>query len=100
MYCALGGECLIVPLYMKEEFINQTGANNTNNSALSFDSDATIVEVHGWYNRFARHYNVDKFEERVLKNCQGLNVSIFYVENEKEIDQDCYSKLICILRKR
>jgi len=93
-----GGMLCILPLYLSNTYFNLTDPT-IDRTGIEFDKNATIKESVGWANRFARHYSVDKFKERVLDHCNGLTPSIYVLENGKEVDESCYLKYIFVAEK-
>ena len=92
------GKLCILPLYLSQEYFNLTDPT-VDRTGLVFDSGAEIREWVGWENRFARHYDVEKLKERVLDHCGALKPIIYFLENEKEVDDSCYLKYILIFKK-
>ena len=49
--------------------------------------------------RFSRKYSVEAFVRRVLEKRGNLSFSLYYVENEKEISENCYLKFALVFQK-
>ena len=48
---------------------------------------------------FSRKYSVDTFIERVVKPLGSLSLTIYFIENEKEVDPICYCKFAAVFQK-
>jgi len=93
-----GGKLCIIPLYLSEEYFNLTDPT-VDRTGLVFDNGAEIREAVGFENRFARHYNIEQLKERIFNNCNVLKPVIYFLENEKILDDSCYLKYILLLEK-
>ena len=94
----LGGKLYIAPLYLSDVYCNYTDPD-LNVKDVHFDRDAKMFFLSGWKNRFGRAYDVDAFQRRVLAYCKGVDVSIYFIENLKDICDNCYLNFIFILEK-
>ena len=95
---SVGGKLYIAPLYLSEVYYNCTDPDLNANDVI-FDSDAKLLPISGWGNRFGRFYDVDTFQSRLFQYCKGVNVSIYFVENIKDVCKNCYLNFILILEK-
>ena len=94
----IGGKLFIAPLYLAEVYYNCTDPDLKVNDVI-FDRGAKILPISGWNNRFGRTYDVGAFQNRVLAYCKGVDVSMYFVENVKDVCSKCYLKFIFILEK-
>ena len=94
-----GGKLCIIPLYMFDKYAIQTDPAVLPFGGIPFDKDAVLYCAKGWAERHGRYYDVAHFVSRVVKNMQELNVTIFVVKNEKEVDSSCYVKFIALFEK-
>jgi SAM-dependent methyltransferase len=97
-----GGKLCIVPLYLHNEYAIQTDPafiplRELHN--LPFEKDATIYCAKGWSNRHGRSYDVEHFINRIVNSCPDLNLTIYYIKNEKEINPRCYVKFVAVFEK-
>jgi hypothetical protein len=72
---APGGKLVIVPLCIADEHVNLYDPAICQR-AESFDQGARRVPWHGWGNNFGRWYDRRAFEDRVLRNADGLKLSV------------------------
>ncbi len=94
-----GGAVCILPLYLAEVFHNLTDPEQDRHG-LVFDDGAAIAEVRGWNNRFGRVYDAEWFHQRVLANVPHFAVTVFDVENARDLDPICYLRFALLLRRR
>lgn len=92
------GKLIILPLYMtnfhyisSSPFADRKGIKY-GNAKLVYRDDGSMV-------RFARHYSADAFINRVYKYLNNLDLKIYFIKNEKEIDENCYIKFIAMFEK-
>lgn len=84
-----GGRLCIVPLYMYSEFANQLDPTVIPCS-FKVDEGAKIFLAKGFKNRFGRFYDMETFKERVLNNCNKLNLKIFHITNARDFYKNAY----------
>lgn len=93
-----GGKLIILPLYMGN-FHYISSSPFTDRRGIKYGNAKLVYRDDGSMVRFARHYSVDAFINRVYKYCSGFNLKIYYIENEKEIDENCYVKFMAVFEK-
>ncbi|MBA4313398.1 MAG: hypothetical protein C0417_12310 [Chlorobiaceae bacterium] len=93
-----GGKVCILPLYLKSEYYIVTRAP-LDQSITSISDGAEVRVLINHTERFGRMYNVTKLKERIFDNCTGVKPTIYYLENENQIDISCYLKFILLLSK-
>lgn len=97
---ARGGRLSIVPLYLHTHYAVMTDPYTWFlRNRVRFEEDAVVHFAKGWNNRHGRFYDVDHFITRIVDDLGDLRLTIFYVENEKEVDPTCYVKFIALLEK-
>ena len=96
----VNGKVCIVPLYLFEKYVIQTDPSVLTKRGISFEKDATIYCARGWGQRHGRFYDVPHLITRIKDNLGGLNLIIYAVKNEKEVDPSCYVKFIAVLDRR
>jgi hypothetical protein len=95
---ASGGKLCIVPLYLFIPYAIQTNPVTAIKSRISFESDATLYCKKDWW-RFARFYDVPHLISRVRNNLINLDLTIYILRNEKEIDPTCWIKHFALCQK-
>ena len=93
-----GGKMVILPLYM-HNFYFADSSPFTDRRDLDYQGAERIWRDDGHRVRFSRKYSVDAFLNRVVSNLSGLNLKIYYFENEKEVSPKCYLKLAALFEK-
>jgi SAM-dependent methyltransferase len=91
-----GGKLCILPLYLNTQYAIQTDPAY---ALIDIEDDAIAYCAKGYRNRHGRFYDVPHFEERVVKNLKDLKLTIYMVQNEKEVDPSCYVKFIALFEK-
>jgi hypothetical protein len=66
---------------------------------IIFEPDAIIYCTKGYGNRHGRFYDVEHLIARIRNNLNDLKLTIYVVQNEKEVDRSCYVKFIALLEK-
>jgi hypothetical protein len=94
-----GGELCIVPLYLFNQYVIQTDPAVLPKGGIPFESDAVLYCVKGWGNRHGRFYSIPKLVERIKNNLNSLALSVYVIQNEKEVDPSCYTKYIALFKK-
>jgi hypothetical protein len=94
-----GGKLCIAPLYLFTEYAIQTDPAIAAKDSLTFDNDAVLYCAQGWGERHARFYDVPHLVSRIRNNLGELKLTIFAVENAKEIDASCYVKFVALFER-
>ena len=94
-----GGKLCILPLYLFEKYIILTDPSMLPKGNMPFESDAILYCAKGFGNRHGRFYDVSHFIARVVNNLNDLKLTIYVVQNEKEVDPSCYVKFIALFEK-
>jgi SAM-dependent methyltransferase len=95
-----GGRVCILPLYLFTEYAIQTDPACVLPKDIQFEGDARIFAAKGWGNRHGRFYDISHLLARIRDNLDGLDLTIYSVTNEKDIDKSCWLKFIALLEKR
>jgi len=90
------GKLCILPLYFNTEYAIQTDPAK---ALINADYDAIMYCKKGYQNRHGRFYDIPHFVERVVKNLGDLKLTVYTVQNEKEVDPSCYIKFIGLFEK-
>lgn len=94
-----GGKLLIVPLYLFNRYAIQTDPSALPKAGIPFESDAILYCAKGWGNRHGRFYDVPHFIARIRNNLNDLKLTIYVIQNEKEVDSSCYVKFMALFEK-
>jgi len=92
-----GGKVCILPLYLSTEYVIQ---NDPAKTIIKIEKDAVCYCAKGWGNRHGRFYDVPHLASRIQKNLGDLELTIYVVQNEKEVDTSCYLKFIGLFEKK
>lgn len=93
------GLMCIVPLYLSTQYTIFTDPACLSSDSMIFDNDAVLCCVKGWRNRHGRYYDVAHLIARIRNNLGDLKMTIFVIQNEKEIDSRCYVKFAALFQK-
>ncbi len=94
-----GGRLCILPLYLYKEYAIQTDPMTMPKGGIDFADDAVLYVAKGYRNRHGRFYSVPKLVSRITNNLQDLKLTLYVVQNEKEVDPSCYVKFIALFEK-
>ena len=94
-----GGKLCILPLYFFNIYAIQTDPAVLPRNGIFFEKDAVLYCAKGWRNRHGRFYDVTHFIDRIRNNQNDLKLTIYVVQNEKEVDPSCYLKFIGLFEK-
>jgi SAM-dependent methyltransferase len=95
-----GGRLCILPLYIAAQHTIQVDPALLPPEGLDIDDGANILlKTDGYDTRHARFYNVQNLEKRIKNNLNSLKMKIYFIENEKEVDQNCYVKFAALFEK-
>lgn len=96
-----GGHCAIVPLYIAERRFHLNNPICKDRDRLIFDTDTPVIRDPFWaMDRFSRFYDVQSFKERIVPHLgDSLQATIYFIENEKDVDPSCYVKFMLLLTK-
>lgn len=91
---------VILPLYMNELYHIFRDPRTSRINLPAIDSGARLVYRNNFHGvAFARFYNVDAFNKRIITNMQGFKLSIYRVQNLDEICKNCYLNWIAVFKK-
>lgn len=96
---AEGGKLCILPLYLYTEYSIQTDPAVLPKEGITFESEATLYCAKSWGNRHGRVYSVPRLTSRIRSVLGNLKLTIYVVQNQKEVDPFCYVKFIGIFEK-
>jgi hypothetical protein len=94
-----GGKLCILPLYLFNEYAIQTDPAFLLKGSITFESDAVLYCAKGWRNRYGRYYDVPNLINRIKNNLSNIHLTIYLVQNGKEVDPSCYVKFIALFEK-
>ena len=95
-----GGKLCILPLYLFNQYSIQLDPEALPSEGMDFETDATLYLFEdGFRTRHARFYNIAHLTERICKNLGDLQLKIFYILNEDQINSQCYVKFVALIEK-
>lgn len=89
---APGGRICIVPLFFSENYFEETEAGWTDEQG--------VKHLWGVGARFARHYDLAQFKQRVVDHAPGFGITVYRVEDVGNISKNAYLEYFTILEKR
>lgn len=93
------GKLCILPLYLFDRYAIQIDPSVLPKGGILFESDAMLYCTKGFGNRHSRFYDVPHFIARIKNNLDDLKLTIYVIQNEKEVDPSCYVKFIALFEK-
>lgn len=99
-----GGRLVILPLYMHHLHYADSSPG-ADRRGLDYQGAARVWReeqnggVHLGGVRFSRKYDVPAFMDRVVSHADGLDLTIYFIENESEVDPRCYLKMAAVFEK-
>lgn len=94
-----GGKLCILPLYFFAKYAIQTDPAVIPRSGMLFEKDAVLYCKKNWGYLHTRYYDVPHFIARIMNNKNDLKLTLYVVQNQKEIDPSCYVKFIGLFEK-
>lgn len=94
-----GGKLCILPLYLFNRYAVQTDPAILPKDGVQFESDAILYCARSWGQRHGRFYDVPHLISRIRDNLDELKLTIYMVQNEKQIDLSCYLKFAALFEK-
>jgi ubiquinone/menaquinone biosynthesis C-methylase UbiE len=95
---SLGGRLVILPLYLHNSYWVDSNPW-ADRRGIDYDGALRVWRDDGHIVRFSRKYSVEAFVRRVKENRGDLNFSIYYIQNEKDISDNCYLKFALVFSK-
>lgn len=94
-----GGKLCILPLYLFNKYAIQTDPSVLPRGGIPFEEDAVVYCAKGWRNRHGRFYDAPHFISRIINNMNNLKLTIYVIQNEKEVNSSCYVKFVAVFDK-
>lgn len=91
-----GGKVCILPFYLSNKYAIQ---NDPAWALIDIEKDATCYCAKGYRTRHGRFYDVPHLISRIKNNLGELKLTIYVVQNEKDVDPSCYVKFIGVFEK-
>ena len=98
-----GGKIVILPFYMAYEYTIHVDPiyNIIKRNNVKLDDNTRFrLRYSSWYQFYSRHYDPRALKERILDNCQNLDLKIYRVKNYQEISESCYLRFVGVLEKK
>ncbi len=89
---AHGGRMCIVPLFIAESYGEEKDAG-------WIDAQG-VKHLWGVGARFARHYDLEQFKQRVLDHCAKFDVTVYRVEDATQVASGAYLQYFAVFQKR
>ncbi|MEM6768446.1 MAG: methyltransferase domain-containing protein [Bacteroidota bacterium] len=95
-----GGRAVILPFYLAHTYTIHVDPafNLIKGHSPKLDPWAEL-RYSGWYQHFSRHYDPQALGRRILAKAPSLNLTIYRVQNFKEVDLSCYLRWIGVFEK-
>jgi predicted SAM-dependent methyltransferase len=94
-----GGRVCIVPLYLYDTYAIQTDPQVSAPAGVRFEEDAVLYLDSSWQNRHGRFYDARHLAARVRDQLGDLTMTIYRIENAREIDASCYAEFAALIEK-
>lgn len=91
-----GGKLCILPLYLFNKYAILTDPAILPKNCIAFENDAILYCVKGYRNRHGRFYDIPHLITRIKNNLNNLKLTIYVVQNEKDVALSCYIKFIAL----
>lgn len=95
-----GGRMCIVPLFLASRYVVQTDPAVWPREGVPFEPDAEVACARGWRDRHGRFYDVPHLAARVRDSLRGARLTIFVVENAREIDAGAYLRFVALIDRQ
>lgn len=91
-----GGKMVIIPLYIHNLYHAE---QNPRLDRRGLDYQGAERYWRPNFVRFARFYSVEAFKQRIVNNMADFHLNIYSIENEKEVNDQCYCKFVAVFEK-
>ncbi len=95
-----GGKLCIVPLLLYQRYCIKSNCSFLTEKTDIFDNDAIVYCAKYFLVRFSRYYDISHLITRIKHNLKNLNLTIFVIQNEKEIHLSCNVKFVALFEKQ
>ncbi|MEZ4777569.1 MAG: methyltransferase domain-containing protein [Bacteroidia bacterium] len=96
-----GGRAVILPFYLAGEYtIHVDPAYNLLKFHRPKIDPRAKLRYCNWYQFFSRHYDPQALQERILSKVPDLNLTVYHVQNFREVDPSCYLRFIGVFEKK
>jgi len=93
-----GGKMVILPLYMSHLYYVDSSPQSDRRQ-IDYQGARRVWRDGAGLVRFSRKYSVLAFMERVVRYSGCFRLSLYFIENEKEVDPTCYLKFAAFFEK-
>lgn len=95
-----GGRCVVLPFYIANTYtIHLDPAFNLLKSHHPVIDPLAEVRYCKWKQYHSRHYDPPALQRRILKHCPLLKLSVYKIENFREISPNCYLRFVGVFEK-
>lgn len=98
-----GGVAVVLPFYIANEYTIHVDPifNLLRRHKVSYDKSARFrLRYANWYQFYSRHYDPQAILERILIPCPNLELTIYRVQNFRDVDERCYLRFIGVFKKK
>lgn len=96
-----GGKAVILPFYLAHEYtIHVDPAYNLLKFHKPVLDPKAKLRYCNWSQYFSRHYDVLALQERIVQAAPQLSLTLYRVENFREVDPRCYLRFIGVFEKK
>jgi len=95
-----GGRLVVLPFYIAYEFTNHVDPiyNLLKSHPIKVDKRARLRYC-SWFQFFSRHYDVQALQERILSKVPNLQLSIYRVNNFRDVHEKSYLRFVGVFEK-
>ena len=94
-----GGKACILPFYLFNRYAIATDPAALPKGGITFDDDAILFCARGWGNQHGRYYDVPHIITRIRDNLDGLKLTIYVIQNEKDVNPSCFVRFVALFEK-
>ena len=97
------GALVVLPFYLAYQYTNHVDPvfNLLRFHTVQLDTDPRVqLRYATWKQFFSRHYDPIALNERVISKTKNLELTIYHVQNFKDVDSSCYLRFIGVFRKK
>ena len=96
-----GGKAVILPFYLAREYtIHVDPAYNLLKRHRPVLDPKANLRYCNWSQFFSRHYDPSALRERILQAAPRLRLTLYKVENFREVDPGCYLRFVGVFEKQ
>lgn len=94
-----GGKLCIIPLYLSDEYTMLSNPAYMVKSNTPIEEGAILYCQKRLGQGYARFYDVPHLTTRVKNNLNGLKLTIYVIQNGKDVDPSCWVRFVALFEK-